>query len=461
MRVVKFGGSNLKKREDISKLVKVIGQYDRPLIVVISALYGVTNTIISTIEHAHRDYDSIELLKNQLYKAHRDMLSDYLSDEAEKRTAFEELERRIEEMKRFLLGIHYIGEAPDFVRDTVLSYGERLSAYTLAIILKKLGIDCQEATPEAMGLITDGEFGNATVNFKKSSKCVCDYFKEEKVYIVPGFYGISETGKINLFGRGGSDYSAAAIAGCVKATSLDLWKDVEGFLSADPRVVEDAWSIKKMSYLEAAELSYFGAKIIHPRAFEPLMENNIPLNLFNIDGDLETVKPVTVITANSIRTKYVVKSVSHTDNFGILQLKGPGVGVKPGILADATNAMKIEGINIKSVLTSQTIISILLSADDLYRAYSVMQHLKIMGVEEVNIVDDVSLVAIVGDGINETPGIAAKLFNALSRENINVNMVSIGISEVASYFIVTSSERDRAVKSIHKEFFNENNQRNK
>ncbi|HOO33667.1 MAG TPA: aspartate kinase [Thermotogota bacterium] len=459
--MVKFGGSNLKKRDDISKLVKVIHEYEKPLIVVISALYGVTNTIISTVEQAHKNFDSIELLKDQLYKAHRDMLSDYLSDEMEKQTAFEELERRIDEMKRFLLGIHYIGEAPDFVRDTVLSYGERLSAFTLSIILKKLGIDAQEATPEAMGLITDGEFGNATVNFEKSSKQVADYFSEEKVYIVPGFYGISEAGKVNLFGRGGSDYSAAAIAGCVHAQSLDLWKDVEGFLSADPRVVEDAWSIKKMSYLEAAELSYFGAKIIHPRAFEPLMEKDIPLNLFNIDGKLDEIKPVTVITSNSIRTKYVVKSVSHTDNFGILKLKGPGVGVKPGILADATNALKREGINIKSVLTSQTIISILLSSDDLYRAYTLMKHLRIMGVEDINLVDDVSLIAIVGDGINETPGIAAKLFNALSRENINVNMVSIGISEVASYFIVTASERDRAVKSIHKEFFNENSKRNK
>jgi len=459
MKVVKFGGSNLKEREDIAKLVKVIKSYDKPLIIVISALYGMTDTIISTVESVHRDYDSIDQLQQTLLKAHKEILSDYLPKSTDQDNTFSELEKRVEELKRFLLGIHYIGEAPDFVRDTVLSYGERLSAFTLYNILNQLNITCKEAIPEEIGLQTDGEFGNASVDFDSCSCKVASFFNENMIYIVPGFYGISESGKVNLFGRGGSDYSAAAIARCVKAQSLDLWKDVKGFLSADPKIVPNAWSIKRMTYLEAAELSYFGAEIIHPRAFEPLKPDNIPLNLFNIDGDLETIKPLTVISSKSVKTSYIVKSCSYTDDIGILKLKGPGVGVKPGILADVTNAMKLEGINIKSVLTSQTIISILLSSSDLYKAYKLLQHLDVHGVNEVEIKDDISLIAIVGEGLNDTHGIAAKLFNAISRKGINAKVVSMGVSDVASYFIVDAQQRNDAIKSIHEEFFNEKHRR--
>jgi aspartate kinase/aspartokinase/homoserine dehydrogenase 1 len=138
-----------------------------------------------------------------------------------------------------------------------------------------------------------------------------------------------------------------------------------------------------------------------------------------------------------------------------LKLKGPGVGVKPGILADVTNAMKLEGINIKSVLTSQTIISFLLSSNDLYKAYQLLQNLDVHGVNEVEIQDKISLIAIVGEGLNDTHGIAAKLFNAISRKGINAKVVSMGISDVASYFIVDSDQRNEAIKSIHEEFFYE------
>ncbi len=455
MKVIKFGGSNLKKREDISKLVKVIQHYKRPVIVVISALYGITDSIISTIETVHKDYTVIEQLQANLLRVHREILSDYITQPEQRRKTFEELEKRIEEMNRFLLGIHYIGEAPDFVRDRVLSYGERLSAFTLEKILNTLKIQSIEALPEEIGLLTDGEFGNATVDFEKCTSTVASFFKDDLVYIVPGFYGISESGKVNLFGRSGSDYSAAALARCVNAQSLDLWKDVKGFLSADPKIVPNAWNIKRMSYLEAAELSYFGAEIIHPRAFEPLKEDNIPLNLFNINGDLKILRPLTVITSKSVKTSYMVKSCSYTDDIGILKLKGPGVGVKPGILADVTTSMKLEGINIKSVLTSQTIISVLLSWDDLYKAYKLLQKIKIPGIAEIEIQDEISLIAIVGEGINDTHGIAAKLFNAISGEGINAKVVSMGVSDVASYFIVDSVQRNAAIKSIHKEFFDE------
>ena len=167
------------------------------------------------------------------------------------------------------MGIHYIGDIPDFIQDRILSYGEKLSSLLLTIILKYNGINADECLPEDMGLLTDGEFRNATIDFEGSIPNVEKALKEDKVYVVPGFYGISQEGKVTLLGRGGSDYSAAGIARCVRAESLDIWKDVNGYMTADPKMVDAPRRVRKLSYTEAAELSYFGAKILHPRTVEP------------------------------------------------------------------------------------------------------------------------------------------------------------------------------------------------
>jgi len=163
-----------------------------------------------------------------------------------------------------------------------MSFGERLSAAIMTSLLQDRGVGCEEVTPEDMQLITDGEFGNAEVDFSASNETVKNRLLGEKTAIVPGFYGVSKEGKVTLFGRGGSDYTAASIASCIGAESLDIWKDVDGFRTADPKLVTDTHGIHQLTYTEAAELAYFGAKILHPRTVEPLMAQRIPIRIFNI-----------------------------------------------------------------------------------------------------------------------------------------------------------------------------------
>jgi aspartate kinase/aspartokinase/homoserine dehydrogenase 1 len=451
--VAKFGGSNLKKREDILKLVKVIKAYDRPMVIVVSAFYGITNRLIKSLEAVKTDEGEIQSLTGFLLSMKEEVIQEHFPDSAIAESTMAVVEQRVGELKRYLTGIHYIGEVPEFVEDVILSYGERLSSLLLTSILQSNGIEAEEALPEDMPLITDGEFGNATVDYNRASAGVKRKLSGDKVYVVPGFYGVSREGKVTLLGRGGSDYSAAALARCLDAESLDVWKDVEGFMSADPKLVDNPVLIKGLTYTEAAELSYFGAGILHPRTVEPLKEPSIPVRILNIDTFSGEIACGTKVHSDGTGAAGIIKSVTYSDDFCVLKLRGAGVGVKRGVLAKVSGALDRAGINIKSVITSQIAINLLLSAGDIKRAYRVIERMDLSAITEMEAIEQLSTIATVGEGLLEHPGVAGRIFSALARENINIRIIVSGASSVATYFIVAASDRDSAIKAIHREFF--------
>ncbi|MCP5104874.1 MAG: aspartate kinase [bacterium] len=453
--VVKFGGSNLKRKEDISKLIRVVSLYRQPIVVVVSALYGVTDILVKSI-HMVKEYEkAISGLKQSLLDSHYRIVDLYIGngDRQKGGVVKQKILERVEELEKYLRGIHYLGEIPDFVEDRVLSYGERLSSLVLTAILDFNNISCSECLPENLGLYTNGEYRNATVDFDLSKEEVSQCLSGDGIRVIPGFYGMSRNSRVTLFGRGGSDYTAAAIARCIDAESVDLWKDVPGFMSADPKLVENPKVIHHLAYNEAAELSYFGACILHPRTFEPVLETEIPVRLFNIDDFTEDLEPVTVIEDEGVIHEDIIKSVTFSDDFGILRLHGAGVGIKPGIMAKITTTLNDECINIKSIITSQTSINILLSRHDLGRSLRVVKTIGLSMVDSITPVDDISLIAVVGEGILEKPGIAARMFSAVSEHDINIKMISAGASPVAIYFIIDKEEKIKAVRAIHEEFF--------
>jgi aspartokinase/homoserine dehydrogenase 1 len=451
--VVKFGGSNLKRKEDIAKLIRVVKLYDQPVVIVVSALYGVTDILAGSLREARSDEHAIAGIKTSLVDTHRQIMELYIEDAGVREAAWITVNQRVDELVKYLHGIHCIGEVPDFVEDRVLSYGERLSSPVLCAILKDKNIPCREGLPENLGLFTNGEYRNAAVDFALSEKEVKRYLAGDDITIIPGFYGISPDAKVTLLGRGGSDYTAAAVARCIDAASIDLWKDVPGFMSADPKLVENPTVIDRLTYNEAAELCYFGARIAHPRTFEPAAEKKIPVRLFNINDFSAELKPVTVINNERVIKKEVIKSVTFSDDFGMLKLHGAGVGIKPGIMARVTGRLNDEGINIKSIITAQTCINILLSRGDLAKGLEVVKSIGLSSVDRVTGVDDISVIAVVGEGILEEPGIAARVFGAVSRHHINIRTISAGASDVAIYFIIDKKENVRAVNAIHKEIF--------
>ncbi len=451
--VVKFGGSNLRSNEEIHRIIKVVRNYNQPLIIVVSAFYGVTNYLVEALEKARHDEEIATKTIQYLYDLKIGSLDYFIKDQVLRTETIKLVQDQLDELRNFLHGIALTGDASKALEDHVLSYGERLSAIFLNGILKSQGLDTKVGFPEAIGLITDGEFGNASADFHLATSLVRQSLNEEIIYLVPGFYGISKDQKTTLFGRGGSDYAAAAIARCVGASSLDIWKDVNGFLSSDPKLVSNPVLIEKLSYNEAAELAYFGAKILHPRTVEPLTDPHIAIRIFNIYGTLEVEKPLTIISREKSVQTGVVKSVTYSDDFGLLKLKGPGVGLKPGILAKVTTALHHAGINISSVLTSQISINILLARKDLQNAFAVVSAIELSAVGKLQIDDDISVVAAVGHGITDNFGIAARIFTALASESINVMMSCSGASPIVSYYLVQSSDRTPAVRAIHHEFF--------
>ncbi len=451
--VVKFGGSNLRNKSGLKKIIQTVKDYNRPLVIVVSAFYGITNLLNEHISIILNDGAKIKGLKESLAGMKKEMIEEFIKSSELQTDVIEKINVRLNQLERYLLGMHYIGDIPQFLEDLVLSYGERLSSLLLTSVLQDNDIICEEILPEEIGLYTDGEFGNATVDFQSATEKVKANLSEDKIYIVPGFYGISSENKVTLLGRGGSDYSAASIAKCINAESLDIWKDVNGFLSADPKIVDNPIKINRLDYTEAAELAYFGAKILHPRTIEPLMFDNIPIRIFNINDSDRGLIPYSIIDQESEISKNVIKSVTHSDDFGVLQLKGPGVGIKPGILAKVTSDFDDEKINIKTVITAQTAINFLLDKKDLKKAYNHTKSMNLKAVNEVVISDDVTLIATVGKGLADNHGIAAKMFGALSEKKINIRIICSGASSVATYFIINKNNKKIAVQAIHKAFF--------
>ena len=247
-----------------------------------------------------------------------------------------------------------------------------------------------------------------------------------------------------------SDYTAGIIAYSLDCDVVEVWKDVDGFMTADPKVVAGASLIDRLSYSEAAELAYFGAKILHPRIIQPVELKGIPIvikNAYNPDGT------GTVIEKNGYRKEEVIKSVAYSRDIGVIRFDGVNIGCKPGVLSDLASSISKHGINIKSVITSQTSINLLMDIEDMDDCYKMLKKNHSITVEEISTIDDMALVGVVGQGMATTKGLAARVFTALAKEEVNVDMIFYGASQVAFYVIVNEKYLDKSIKAIHEEFF--------
>ncbi len=452
-KVIKFGGSNLQSANDFGRCAEIVRKYDVPCIIVVSAFFEVTDHLKHAALEASDSGNFPEIFIDEFSEACFEQIRANIEDDISVRQAESEVRVLLDKLAHLFRGIHAIKELPPTIYDSILSFGERISAVILNAVIRSKGLETSLSLPEQFGLITDGEFGAASILLKESSKKIRGHFKRNQYYVVPGFYGISEEGKITLLGRGGSDYSAAALAGLLNADSLDIWKDVNGFQTGDPKTVNDPRTIKYLSYNEAAELSYFGARILHPRTVEPLQPKNIPVRIFNIASSSDS--PDTVISSDPCKDLPAPKSITFSRHFSVLKLKGPGVGIKPGVLAQVAGIMDTAGVNISSVFTSQTAICFLLQGSDLAKAGEAIKSEAPSMISEVEAISDIALVALVGEGITKKRGVAARAFQAVASENINVEIIAAGASTAAVYFVVKEDDCDRAVKATHSYFFSE------
>jgi aspartate kinase len=453
LKVLKFGGASLKNADGFIQISKIIKEQDGPIVIILSGIYGVTNIIQDYLCLGNYNEYEINKLINKLKFSHLGIAKNAIKNQQLLKKTKTDIEKKLKRLSRLLKGVYYVEELSEKSRDLIISFGERLSIPILEATLNDNNLKSKAFEADEIGIITNGDYGNASAVLDKVSinlqKNILPIIKNGTIPIITGFFGCDKNGNTTLFGRNGSDYTASIIAYALDVETVEVWKDVDGFLSADPIIIKSAKLIDELSYDEAAELSYFGAKIIHPRTVDPLRKKSIKLNIKNIFNP----KAKGSVISKNPKKKKIVKSVSFTSEIASIKIFGSGIGCSPGVLSDIVIQLSQYKINIKSVITSQTCITLLLEKKDLENSYKIISSEKIKTVERIEKIKDISLVCIVGEGIINHHGIAAKAFGAVAKKGINIEMISAGASNFAYYFIVKEKFIKSVIQCIHNLFF--------
>jgi aspartate kinase len=453
LKVMKFGGSSLDDAASLKTIKDIIVSQEGGKVVVLSALKGVTQELNRAVKEIQSDESRIDSAINAISSRHYSVLRCAVSSPRVLADGMDRLSALLRRLERLFYGIAYTEELTPKTRDLVLSFGERFSVCIMESVFQSDGVPAKAFFADDLGIVTDGEYGNATVDLKetarhirkKLTRCVDD----GTVPLVTGFFGRTKEGHTTLFGFGGSDYSAAIVAHSICADVIEVWKDVDGFMSAEPSLVPNAHLIDRLSYEEAAELAYFGAKILHPRMVGPAELKGIPIKVKNT---LKKSEKETLIGKESYESGDIIKSVAYSRDLGVLRVWGGSVGYKPGVLTKLVSSLAELGINIRSVITAQTCINILLGRGDLDAGHQAVKQAQSTSVELIEKIDDLALVGVVGEGLASTEGLAARVFTAVAGNGINVEMISFG-ARVAFYLLVRESGLEGTVRAIHNEFF--------
>ncbi|MCY1722226.1 ACT domain-containing protein [Prolixibacteraceae bacterium Z1-6] len=433
--VIRLGGSHIGNAHSILNLEEYLKQKSGRKFVVVSAIKEILELInkqISTVFQDDLNDQEIALILSDIY-------SKRVVGEISK--AYRELSQQLINL---LKGIALIGDYSKALKDQVLSYAENLSVEILKAQWKSVSL----LQIQKIELLATSDFGTATflsVNHGKLQAL------PDGIYLVPGSFGITETGKLARTGRTSADYTAAFLTKELGAEKLELWDLDKDFQRADPAIINNPQKIKRLTYSEASELAYFDHYSFHPRTVEPLEHEHIPIEVISSDSQKGIVD--TVINTETFIEEQIVKSVACTDDISLLKLDGPGVGLKPGILAKVTSQLNDSGINIKSVITSQTSINFILSNENGEKALKLVNKLGFSSVTEISLVNDISLIGVVGHGMQHAFGVSAKIFTAVANNNINVVLSGSGASDLVSYLVVNKSDKEKSVREIYKAFF--------
>jgi len=452
-KIIKFGGSCLKSAASLKQATSIIRSEPVRVAVVVSAVSGVTNLLLDAYHYSLAQDKSFRGVLAQIKKLHMLLASETISLKS-----FRELQVKFEELfitlEKTLQGILLIRETSPSLKARILSTGERLSAYLLASVMKESGLRARVFETDRCGFITHEESENAEINLEKFDLAFKKTAEEidagSFTPLFTGFFGCNLEGKVVLFGRNGSDYTAAVIARGLRVPVIETYKDVPGFLTADPQIVPKAQLMTRISREEAAELSYFGARILHPKIWQPLEGLKVEVVIRSF---AHPENPGTIISSRGYKSEKVIKSFSLNQNIAVLRVEGPAVGDKPGVMGKIGLALAEKGINILTVLTSQTCINLILNTNQAGPARELLLNIKEVAICNVQVEKELALVACVGKGIRETPGIAGQIYSVLSREGINLEFFSSGASDVAIYLIVKKADSRRAVQALHREYF--------
>lgn len=459
---MKFGGTSLKKGGTIRAAAQIIANslaQKNKVVVVASAMAGVTDQMMNACPLAKKEgLPFVSRFTEEMAKTHLAAATDAVKNPKVKGEVEGAVQGALSEMEKVLTGISYVGEFTPRTRDYVLSFGERLSNPLLWGALRDLGVDAVWFTGKDLGIVTDSTFGGARplMNLTKQqvSERLTPLLEEGKTPIVTGYIAADQNGVVTTLGRGGSDYTATIIASCLGVDEVWIWTDVDGFMTADPKIVTGAETIATLSYQEAIEMAYFGAKMMHPLALEAVMDDGIPIRIKNSHVPQNTG---TLISSDvKIRGGFTARAISLIRKAAAVTVSGAGMFGAPGTVARVFDILGRCKINILMISqsVSESNISLVVSRENLDQAINALEVSLLDGrlVREVAYEDDVCIVAVVGGGMKGTPGVAARIFNTVAKKGINVLMMAQGSSELNVSFVVRERDGEEAVKALHEEF---------
>ncbi len=458
--VIKYGGTSISSAKDIRAVANHLNSLSKKneIVVVCSATSGTTDDLIEISESIKKENKSkAEQLASKITNRHKQLAKQTIKKADLRKKLLKNFDDDFAELVALIDGMVLLGEVTPRTMDYLFSFGERLSIKLVSMAVSDSGKKSVPLTGKEVGIVTDSNFGESKplidTTRLRVSKTVENLFSKKTVPVVGGFVGADQHGHITTFGRGGSDYSATIIGTCIKADEIWLMSDVDGLMTADPKIVKNAKLLKEVSYIEAIEMALFGAKQIHPRTFEPLLSKKIPMKIrssFNLknEGTLVTASP-------SSSVKNTVKCVSNVRNNGLIDIQGGSMVGTPGTAAKIFATLAKAGINVMMISQnpSESSITIVVKNADLDKAVSSLE-MELLGkiIKKLEVTTNVAIIALIGSGMRGTVGVASKVFAAAEKNKVNVSMITQGSSELNLAFVVKNSDTNSAVRALHNAF---------
>ena len=454
MKVLKFGGTSVGSVNSMSSVKKIVEAIDEKVIVVVSALGGITDKLINTSKMATAGDSAYEKEMKEIVNRHIEMVYTVIPAGKQREILLDQVNELLSELKDIFQGIYLIRDLSPKTSATIVSYGERLSSIIVTALIKNA-----RWFDSRTFIKTEKKHNRHILDSELTTQLVKEAFRElPQVSVVPGFISSDKnTGEITNLGRGGSDYTASIIAAALEADILEIWTDVDGFMTADPRVISTAYPITELSYVEAMELCNFGAKVVYPPTIYPVCHKNIPIlikNTFNPDA------PGTIIKQEADHFSKAIKGISSINDTCLITMTGLGMVGVIGVDHRLFRALAENGISVflVSQASSENSISIGVRNGEAELACSLLneefaKEIEMGEISPMKVEGGLATVAIVGENMKHTPGIAGKLFGTLGRNGINVIACAQGASETNISFVVDGASLRKTLNVIHDSFF--------
>jgi len=458
MKVLKFGGSSVSSSENINKVINIVknSSLNNNVAVVVSALGGITDVLLNAGTLACKGDESYKESFKIIENRHIDVVRE-LIPVSNQSGVLGQIKKMLNTLENTLEGVFLINELSAKTSDKIVSFGELFSSFIIAEAMKSEGLDASLKNSQEL-IVTDDNFSNASVLFDETNKNIEEFFKQNdtKIVVLPGFVAKTEQGEVSTLGRGGSDYTAAIMASAVNAEILEIWTDVSGMYTANPKFVKQAFPITNISYQEAMELSHFGAKVLYPPTIQPVLKKEIPICIKN------TFEPEAegTLISNVSSSNNPIKGISHIENMALITLEGGGMIGVPGISKRLFSALSAEKISVSLITqaSSEHSICFAISNNDAEKAkiaidtefaYEIEQH----KVDPLIVEENSAIIALVGDHMKSHQGISGKMFSTLGKNNVNIRAIAQGASEKNISAVISKKDIKKALNTLHSEFF--------